>query len=68
MLALRDPSKRPRDPIPAGAPAGSPLSWMGTVSHGTFDVQSVELQGGPSGMTADHLRPILVSEAETSQG
>ena len=41
-------------------------SWMWTVSHGTFDVQSVELHGEPSGMTADHLRPILESEADTT--
>ena len=52
LFALRDPSKRPaepRDPIPADVLEFQPglLSiWMWKVSHGTFDVQSVVLQGG----------------------
>ena len=69
VLALRDPSKRPaepRDPILAYVlefQPGSPLNL--DVFSRNIRCAKRGVAGGPSGMTVDHLRPILESEADT---
>ena len=72
LLALRDPSKRPaepRDPIPADVLEFQPRSLLNLDVEGfSRNIRCAKrgVAGGPSGMTADHLRPILESEADTA--
>ena len=72
LLALRDPSKRPaepRDPIPADVlefQPGSPLELDVDGFSRNIRCAKRGVAGGPSGMTADHLRPILESETDTA--
>ena len=71
LLALRDPERRPpvlRDPIPEDILSTRPevpFNWIPTDWPGTSEVGR-GAAGGPSGMTVDHLRPLLESEADTA--
>ena len=72
LSALRDPERRPpvlRDPIPEDILSSRPevpLDLDSDILARNIRSARRGAAGGPSGMTMDHIRPLLESEADTA--